>query len=106
MGSTVKTTIISAAALSLLIAAEALAADLNYEWNGLKVNLAGTVTAGVGMRMEEPDVDLFGKLSVPGQQDLCTADDCMSPQGDPAPNQRLVDAHGSFSGINQDNGNI
>ncbi len=103
MGRTVRITSIAAAA-SLLITAQAQAFD--YEWKGLKLSLAGTVTAGAGWRMEEPDVDLLGKLSVPGQQTLCSADDCMSPQGDPAPNQRLVDARGSFSGVNQDSGNI
>jgi hypothetical protein len=63
------------------------------------------VSFGAGIRMQDPATDLLGKLNVPGQQDLCV-DNCLSLSGDPAPNQRLIDAPGAFSGVNQDDGNI
>src|SRR3546814_15974717 len=58
------------------------------------------------MRVHHRDGRLIAKLAVPGQQDLCAADDCQSQTGNPAPNQRLVDARGAFSGVNEDNGNL
>ncbi|MEC8849301.1 MAG: DUF1302 family protein, partial [Pseudomonadota bacterium] len=62
-------------------------------------------SAGIGIRMQDPATDLLGKLNVPGQQDLCF-DNCLSFTGDPAPNQRLIDAPGAFSAVNSDDGNI
>lgn len=82
------------------------AQNLHWSLGDLNLSLTGLVTLGAGWRMEDPDTDLLGKLNVPGQPDLCTADDCMSLAGDPAPNQRLVNARGSLSGANGDNGNM
>lgn len=64
------------------------------------------VSFGAAMRVENRDERLVAKLAVPGQQDLCAADDCQSATGDPAPNLRLVQARGAFSGVNEDNGNL
>ncbi|MGH8529795.1 MAG: DUF1302 domain-containing protein [Nevskiales bacterium] len=97
------------AGLAMLVCGHAqLLHAQNLEWSAgdLKLNLTGLVTVGAAWRMQEPNIDLLGKLNVPGQQDLCTADDCMSLAGDPAPNQRLVNARGSLSGANGDNGNM
>ncbi|MGH8629790.1 MAG: DUF1302 domain-containing protein, partial [Burkholderiales bacterium] len=44
--------------------------------------------------------------NVEGQQSLCEADDCLSLLGDRGPNQRLVNARGSFFGTNRDDGNL
>ena len=79
---------------------------LEYQWDDFTFTLANRVSAGATMRMQAPSYDLFGKINVPGQQDLCEADDCISFLNNPAPNQRLVDAKGAFSGTNSDNGDI
>jgi len=79
---------------------------LEYQWDDFTFSLANRASAGATMRMQAPSYDLFGKINVPGQQNLCTADDCISFVNNPAPNQRLVDAKGAFSGTNSDNGDI
>lgn len=70
------------------------------------ITFRNAVTVGAAMRMQERSNDLLGKLNVSGQENLCAADDCISFRGDPEPNQRLIDAAGSFSGVNSDNGNM
>lgn len=92
--------------LALSLTATAAFGELRYEFGGVKAQLSAIVTSGITIRTQSRDNNLIGKLNVPGQQNLCTADDCMSLQGDPAPNQRLVNAAGSFSGGNLDNGNL
>lgn len=64
------------------------------------------VSAGAAVRVQERDNRLIAKLANPGQLGLCDADDCQSQTGSAAPNQRLVDARGAFSGVNEDNGNL
>src|SRR5262249_42216334 len=59
-------------------------------------------SAGIAFRMQDRNNGLIGKLNVPGQQTLCQADDCLSLNADPGPNQRLVNASGSFNGENHD----
>jgi hypothetical protein len=54
--------------------------------------------------MEDRDPDLIAKLNL--NPDLCNGDDCRDFGGDPAPNQRLVDAPGGLAAHNQDNGNL
>jgi hypothetical protein len=90
----------------LLLGAAARAQDLKYESGDLQVGFAGSITTGATWRMENRNFNLLGKLNVPGQQNLCTPDDCMSLSGDPAPNLRLVHAAGSYSGGNTDNGDL
>jgi hypothetical protein len=94
------------AALALSLAANVRAGDLHYEFGGVDARLSAIVTTGATWRMQGRDNNLIGKLNVQGQQDLCTADDCMSLQGDAKPNQRLVQAEGSYGGGNLDNGNL
>ncbi|HSW12870.1 MAG TPA: DUF1302 family protein, partial [Solimonas sp.] len=79
---------------------------IEFEWNGVEGGWKNVLSVGAAMRMEERSNNLIGKLNVPGQQGLCDADDCISLDGDPAPNQRLVDAPGAFFGHNGDNGNL
>ena len=89
--------------------ASVLAQDLRYELGELQMGITATVTTGATWRLQGRDNDLIGKLNVPGQQHLCDADDCMSLQSNPmngAPNQRLVDAKGSYGAGNTDNGNL
>ena len=95
-----------AAGLALSLTATAAFGELRYEFEGVETRLSAEVISGVTWRTQSRNNNLLGKLNVPGQQNLCTADDCMSLQGDPAPNQRLVNAAGSFSGGNLDNGNL
>jgi len=79
---------------------------IEFEWQGVEGAWKNVLSVGAAMRMQERSNELLGKLSVPGQQTLCQPDDCISLDGDPEPNQRLVDAEGSFFGHNGDNGNL
>lgn len=81
------------------------AAAFEVEWGLFSATSKNFVSGGLGVRMQDPATDLLGKTNVPGQQDLCF-DNCISLSGDPAPNQRLIDAPGAFSGVNQDDGNL
>ena len=90
------------AALCLALPARAV----DFEWGPVSGALNTRLSFGAALRVQDRDERVLGKLNVPGQQDLCVADDCQSASGDPAPNQRLVDARGSFSGVNEDNGNL
>lgn len=92
------------AAAGVLAAAAAHAAD--FELGPVSGALNTRIAAGAAVRVEARDERLIAKLAVPGQQDLCAPDDCQSQRGDPAPNLRLVNARGSFSGVNEDNGNL
>lgn len=83
--------------------APAAADDIQFIYGDSTFGLSGLITSGVAVRLEDPDTRFLGKTDVPGQQNLCAADDCMSLRGDPAPNQRLVNAKGAFSGVNTDN---
>lgn len=79
---------------------------LDWQFGDVDIKLNNRLSVGAAWRMQDIDDDLVGKLSVPGQETLCQPDDCISLNGDPAPNQRLVDARGAFSGVNGDNGNL
>ncbi|HSW15559.1 MAG TPA: DUF1302 family protein [Solimonas sp.] len=90
------------AACSVAIPATAL----DFEFGQASGALNTRLSFGAAMRVEDRDQRLIAKLAVPGQQGLCIEDDCQSATGDSAPNQRLVDARGAFSGVNEDNGNL
>jgi hypothetical protein len=90
----------------LLLAGSAHGADLALQWGDAEFGLTGLLSSGVALRMQSRNYALIGKTDVPGQQTLCAADDCMSLGGNPAPNQRLVDAVGAFAGVNSDNGDL
>lgn len=98
----------AAACLWLLLGAGVAmpAAAFDAEVEGTKITFNNTATIGAAVRMQKRSNKLLGKLDVPGQQDLCTPDDCMSFGGDAEPNQRLVDAAGAFSGVNADDGEM
>ena len=99
-----RTGIAGTAVLASLLALPAAAIDL--EFGPVSGALNTRIALGAAMRVQDRDERLIAKLAVSGQQDLCAADDCQSQRGDPAPNQRLVDARGAFSGVNEDNGNL
>lgn len=82
----------------------ALAVEL--EFGPVSGALNTRVVAGAAMRVEGRDYRMIAKLANPGQLGLCDADDCQSQNGNPEPNQRLVNAAGAFSGVNEDNGNL
>lgn len=88
------------------VSTAANALEWSFEDWGVDVTLNTRITAGVGVRMQDRKTSLLGKLNVPGQMNLCEEDNCLSLSDDPAPNQRLVDAPGAFSGVNGDDGNI
>lgn len=88
--------------LCLVLPAHAIEFDLGPVSGSLNTRL----TLGAQLRVQDRDERLIAKLAVPGQQDLCVENDCLSATGDPAPNQALVDARGAFSGVNEDNGNL
>lgn len=79
---------------------------LEYELFGGSLNMKNRLSSGVAMRTQGRNDDLVGKLNVDGQQQLCATDNCLSLRGDPGPNQRLVNARGSYFGTNADNGNL
>lgn len=97
-----RTSTVLTALLTVAVPAQAV----EFEWSELKGSVKTTVTAATGVRVEGQDALLLGKLNVPGQQTLCQADDCLSLSGDPAPNQRLIDARGAYSGHAFDDGNM
>lgn len=82
------------------------AVALDYEWRDIDISLNGRASIGAMWRMEKRDNRLVGKLNVPGQQGLCSRDDCIDLGGDSEPNQRLVDAQGAYIGHAFDDGNL
>jgi hypothetical protein len=82
------------------------AAAIEFDLGPVSGVLNTRLTLGAQMRVQKRDERLIAKLALPGQQDLCAPDDCVSALGDPEPNQRLVNARGAFSGVNEDNGNL
>ncbi|HSW12741.1 MAG TPA: DUF1302 family protein [Solimonas sp.] len=82
------------------------ATAMEYEWGDVNLLLNNRLTLGAMWRMEQREDRLVGKLNVEGQQDLCARDDCLDLGGDAEPNQRLVDAEGSFLGHTFDDGNL
>lgn len=98
---------ISFVGLTLLtaIAGAARADGMRFELGGLTAGFSGVVTSGVAIRTQARSNKLIGKLNVPGQQNLCTLDDCMS-QSSAEPNARLVAAQGAYGGVNFDDGNL
>jgi hypothetical protein len=99
-------TVLRGAGILLMTCCGGPALALDYSWGDLNLTLKNRFSVGAAFRMEERDDDLIGKLNVPGQQDLCDANNCISFTGDPAPNQRLVDAKGAFFGHAADDGNL
>lgn len=82
------------------------AAAIEFDLGPVSGVLNTRLTLGAQVRVQKRDKRLIAKLAIPGQQDLCAANDCVSATGDPEPNQRLVNARGAFSGVNEDNGNL
>ena len=93
----------SSVALILLVASPLHAQSL--ELGPVSADLTHLFSVGAAMRMQDRDNRIVGKTNIEGQFDLCAADDCVSSSGDPAPNQRFVDAAGFYS-VNGDNGNL
>jgi hypothetical protein len=89
-----------------LLAAGGTAQALDFELGPITVNGGFTASTGASWRLESPATQFIGKTNVEGQQLLCAADDCLSFSGDPAPNQRLVDAAGGYLILNGDDGNL
>jgi hypothetical protein len=82
------------------------AGAIDGTWGDFAYAIQNRVSVGAAWRLKDRDTDLIGKLNVPGQQQLCVPDDCLSFSGDPAPNQRLLEARGSFMGQHADDGNL
>ena len=95
----------SAAAASLLLIS-GFAHAFDFSVGDIQVQWKNQLTSGVAVRTDQRDERLIGKLNVPGQQTLCQKDDCLSFSGNPAPNQRLINATGGFSASNSDNGDL
>ena len=79
---------------------------LEYEWGDFTFSGKSFFTVGAGVRTQSRADSLIYKLNIEGQQTLCQEDDCVSLTGDPAPNQRLVNAKGDFSQHLFDDGNL
>jgi hypothetical protein len=82
-------------ALPLALAGPASALDFELGENA-SVKMVNKFTIGAGVRTQDYHSRNLGILNVPGQQDECQDDDCVSFTGDPAPNQRLLDQRGGF----------
>ena len=90
---------------SLVLLAATAANAQDFDLLGISMDSTHQFTLGANMRMQDRDHSIIGKTNIPGQQGLCEADDCVSSSGDPAPNQRFVDAPGFYS-VNGDDGNL
>ena len=86
----------------LVLSGPAAAADFNY--GGIEGTINSRVSAGAGVRTENPDSSLIAKQNL--NPDLCGQSNCQSFTGDPSENQKLVDAPGAFFGTNKDNGDL
>lgn len=94
-------------ALAFLFGMSATSLSIGAEFElgeGINLTWHNRVTGGGAWRMEKPDPELIGKLNL--NPNLCAGDDCRDFGGDPAPNQRLVDAPGGLAAHNMDNGNL
>lgn len=100
------TALIGSLAATVLLAMPLTASAYQWEKGDFSFRIDSRISIGAAWRLEERDHDLLGKLNVPGQEHLCDGDDCLSLNGDPAPNQRLVDAEGGFIAANYDNGDL
>ncbi|MHA7833351.1 MAG: DUF1302 domain-containing protein [Algiphilus sp.] len=78
---------------------------MDFRLGDVDIRINQRVAVGASWRLEDRSNALLAKLNVPGQERLCVEDDCMSLMGDPAPNQRLVDARGGYN-VNGDDGNM
>ncbi len=74
------------------------------QWGAFDVSINNRISLGGAWRVEDRDPNLIGKLNL--NPHLCDGDDCLSLEGDPEPNRRLVNAPGAFSGHNNDDGNM
>lgn len=92
--------------LVLAIALAAPAQAFDYSLGPVDVSAQFTLATGVTWRLQKQEERFLAKTNIEGQQDLCAADDCLSFTGDPAPNQRLVNARGGYCILNGDNGNL
>lgn len=81
------------------------AAAQDFELPGLEGRGTHQLSLSAAIRTQDRDNSIIGKTNIDGQQDLCLEDDCVSSSGDPAPNQRFVNAEGFYS-VNGDNGNL
>lgn len=101
--------VVRGAALGVALASAGMAwmapaGAASFEFGELEGEIRTRLTTGVVFRAQERNPALISKLA--NNPQLCAEDDCMSLDGDPGPNQRLVDAPGLFSGVNLDDGNI
>lgn len=91
---------------ALTVAATAPAHAVDYSIGPVDISAKFTLATGATWRLQKQEERFLAKSNIEGQQDLCASDDCLSFTGDPAPNQRLVDARGGYYILNGDNGNL
>lgn len=95
-----------AVVLGTLVAASPIASHAqSIDIGPVSADLTHLFSVGAAMRIQDRDNSIIGKTNIEGQQDICAPDDCVSSSGDPAPNQRFVDAAGFYS-VNSDDGNL
>lgn len=82
-------------ALPLALAGPASALDFELGENAT-VKMVNKFTIGAGVRTQDYHSRNLGILNVPGQQDDCQVDDCVSFTEDPDPNDRLLGLKGGF----------
>lgn len=92
----------------LLHAGQASGIERSYESQGQRVTIdwRNTVSFGAAIRTDKRDPNLVGKLSLPGNADLCAPDDCIGlSEGETEPNERFLAAPGALT-ANIDDGNL
>lgn len=87
----------------LLLGLPESACALGFSSGDLDIRLSGRLSAGMAVRLQNPKASLIGKSN--NDPALCRDDACMSQTGNPAPNQRLVDAPGLFT-VSSDDANM
>lgn len=97
---------IASALVSGVLLWSSAALALDGAFGEFSYSLQNRYSVGAAVRLADRDSDLIGITNVPGQQNLCSVDDCLSFSGEAGPNQRLVNARGSFIGGVVDDGDL
>lgn len=91
----------------LLASGATTAHAFQFEYGDIYGSLKSRISLGASWRVDQRDRDLIDKNNL--DPTLCGSgvdDACMSFNGNPDLNQKLVDAPGAFFGVNKDDGNL
>ncbi|MCK5768826.1 DUF1302 family protein [Algiphilus sp.] len=95
-----------AALAGCAVSAQAIEFGYGSGERAVTIDWQNTLSLGGAVRTEARDPRLVGKLSLPGNRDLCAPDDCIGlSRGATEPNERFLAAPGGLS-ANIDDGNL